>query len=138
MSDRIQWLWRESKGWVARGLITDCQAGQIRGLYPEPKAALPWGTIMFSGIGAGIAGLGIILLIKVSFQEAWWSVVREEQGTADKSSPAKLAELTQAGSWFRLEYRPPDRAACARLPEAGRIWHGRLATRAFSPLGSVD
>jgi uncharacterized membrane protein len=63
MSDRIRWLWEESKGWAAKGLISQDQADRIRGLYPEPKAALPWGTIIFSGIGAGIAGLGIILLL---------------------------------------------------------------------------
>jgi uncharacterized membrane protein len=63
MSDRIRWLWEESKGWVTKGVISQDQAERIRSLYPEPKAALPWGTIIFSGIGAGIAGLGIILLL---------------------------------------------------------------------------
>ena len=69
MSERIRWLWEESKGWVAKGLITGDQAERIRRLYPEPKAALPWGTIIFSGIGAGIAGLGIILLLAYNWQE---------------------------------------------------------------------
>lgn len=68
MSDRIQWLWRESKRWVARGLISEDQAGQIRGLYPAPKAALPWGTIIFAGFGAVTAGLGIILLLAYNWQ----------------------------------------------------------------------
>ena len=63
MSKPIQWLWEETKGWVEKGLISSDQAARIRALYPEPKAALPWGTIIFSGIGAGIAGLGIILLL---------------------------------------------------------------------------
>ena len=68
MSDRIQWLWRESKCWVARGLISEDQAGQIRGLYPAPKAAWPWGTIIFAGFGAVTAGLGIILLLAYNWQ----------------------------------------------------------------------
>ena len=63
MSERIRWLWEESKGWVETGLISPDQAGRIRALYLEPKAALPWGTIIFSSIGAAIAGLGIILLL---------------------------------------------------------------------------
>jgi uncharacterized membrane protein len=63
MSDRIRWLWEESKGWVAKGVISQDQAERIRSFYPEPKASLPWGTIIFSGIGAAIAGLGVILLL---------------------------------------------------------------------------
>jgi len=63
MSDRIRWLWEESKDWVAKGVISREQAERIRRLYSEPKTALPWGTIIFSGIGAGIAGLRIILLL---------------------------------------------------------------------------
>src|SRR5262249_2819017 len=63
MGKEIRWLWRESPQWEARGLITPEQGKQIRNLYPEPAAALPWSTILFSGLGALIAGLGIILLV---------------------------------------------------------------------------
>ncbi len=63
MGKEIRWLWAESKEWVERGLISEEQASRIRGLYPEPKAGLPWSTIIFSGLGGAIAGLGIILLI---------------------------------------------------------------------------
>ena len=63
MSKEIRWLWSESKQWVDRGLISDAQAAGIRGLYPEPKEGLPWSTIIFSGLGGAIAGLGIILLV---------------------------------------------------------------------------
>jgi uncharacterized membrane protein len=68
MSKEIRWLWRESSQWEAKGLITPEQGKQIRGLYPEPAAALPWSTIIFSGLGALIAGLGVILLIAYNWQ----------------------------------------------------------------------
>src|SRR5258708_20664697 len=63
MRKEIRWLSAESKQWVERGLISDEQASRIRGLYPDPKAGLPWSTIIFSGLGGAIAGLGIILLV---------------------------------------------------------------------------
>ena len=72
MSERIRWLWDESRQWVAKGLISEDQAGAIRRLYPEPKAALPWGMVIFSGIGAAIAGLGVILL----FAYNWHAIPR--------------------------------------------------------------
>jgi uncharacterized membrane protein len=63
MRKEIRWFWAESKKWVESGLISEDQAVRLRGLYPEPKAGLPWSTIVFSGLGGAIAGLGIILLV---------------------------------------------------------------------------
>jgi uncharacterized membrane protein len=63
MNKQVQWLMKELDGWVGRGLISQEQALQIRGLYPEAQPGLPWGTIIFSGIGAVITGLGVILLL---------------------------------------------------------------------------
>jgi len=68
MSKEVRWLWEQSDGWIAKGLISKEQAGQIRKLYPEPKAILPWGTIIFSGLGAAVAGLGVILLLAYNWQ----------------------------------------------------------------------
>ena len=77
--------------------------------------------------------------IKGNFQDSRWSVVEEGKGQSGEHNPVKLADLKQDWSArFRFEYRPPDRAACARLPKAELIWHGRLASRAFNPWGSVD
>ena len=75
MSKEIRWLWKESKQWEEKGLITGQQAEQIRRLYPEPGAPLPWSTIVFSGLGAVIGGLGIVLLMPTI-------------GTASTSSPS--------------------------------------------------
>jgi uncharacterized membrane protein len=63
MGKEIRWLWVESRQWVERGLISEDQASRLRGLYPDPKAGLPWSTIIFSGLGGAIAGLGIVLLV---------------------------------------------------------------------------
>ena len=76
---------------------------------------------------------------KVDFGNPVWSVWKQEAGKADKQGLIKLSELR--GDWsarFRLEYRAPDRAAVASLPSASLIWYGHLASRAFSPAGSVD
>jgi len=68
MSKHIQWLMEQIEVWVARGLISREQADGIRRLYPEPKAGLPWGAIIFSGIGAVILGLGVILLFAYNWE----------------------------------------------------------------------
>ncbi len=76
---------------------------------------------------------------KVGFDDPAWSVVKEEKGTADKSAPRTLSNLTQEWSGrFRFEYRAPSRAACTNLPHAALIWHGRLASRAFNTTGGID
>ena len=93
MNERIRWLWQESKGWVAKGLISEDQAERIRRLYPKPKAALPWGTIIFSGIGAAIAGLGIILLLAYN----WHAIPR---GGKLAIIFAGLAGLHTGGIWL--------------------------------------
>ena len=77
--------------------------------------------------------------IKVSLSDPQWSVISEAKGKQSTEGPVKLTDLK--GDWserFRLEYRPPDRAACANLPNGMLIWHGRLASRAFNPSGNVD
>jgi len=62
MSDHLRWLATQLEEWVVQGLLSREQALAIRRHYPEPKAALPWGMIIFTGIGAVVIGLGVILL----------------------------------------------------------------------------
>jgi uncharacterized membrane-anchored protein len=53
--------------------------------------------------------------------------------------PKPLQQL--APDWntgFRIEYRPPSAEACANLPNAKLIWHGRLRSQWFNPMGNVD
>ena len=63
MNRQIRWLRQELPGWVARGVVSPAQAGAIRALYPEPKTSLPWSMLVFSGVGAVVIGLGVVLLL---------------------------------------------------------------------------
>jgi uncharacterized membrane protein len=68
MSKHVRWLHDQLPGWENQGVISAAQAETIRRLYPEPKAALPWGMLIFSGIGSVVIGLGIILLLAYNWQ----------------------------------------------------------------------
>jgi len=57
MNRQVRWLHEQMPTWVTQGAISSAQAAAIRRLYPEPKAALPWGMLFFSGIGAVVVGL---------------------------------------------------------------------------------
>ena len=69
MSKPVRWLATESERWVRERLISAEQAIQIRSLYPEARAAAPWGLIVFCGLGAVIVGLGIILLLAYNWDD---------------------------------------------------------------------
>ena len=67
-----------------------------------------------------------------------WFVV-DIRTNAVSRQPKPLQQSPQDwNSGFRIEYRPPSAEACATLPEAKRIWHGRLRSQWFSPMGNVD
>lgn len=68
MNKHVRWLHEQLPAWVTQGLITPAQAEALRRLHPEPKAGLPWGMLIFSGIGAVVIGLGIILLLAYNWQ----------------------------------------------------------------------
>ena len=95
MSKQVRWLWEQSDRWVAKGLVSQNQAGQIRSLYPEPRALLPWGTIIFSGLGAAVAGLGVILLLAYN----WHAIPKAAKLAVIFGG---LAGLHAAGIWFFL------------------------------------
>ena len=67
-----------------------------------------------------------------------WFVVDVRTNAASRL-PAPLQQL--APDWsngFRIEYRPPPAEACAKLSNAKLIWHGRLRSQRFNPMGNVD
>jgi uncharacterized membrane-anchored protein len=67
-----------------------------------------------------------------------WFVV-DVRTNAMNSQPKALQQLAQDWSnGFRIEYRPPSAEACAKLPDAKLIWHGRLRSQWFNPMGNVD
>jgi uncharacterized membrane protein len=63
------WLYEETKRWTQNGIINNSQAEAIKGLYPLQKTDRPWGLLVFSGIGAVIIGLGIILLFAYNWDK---------------------------------------------------------------------
>jgi len=110
-----------------------------------------WGEEHWQWVAAGDAqpkpeAKHIILLkpgetrtIRVSFRDSQWLVRGSPMGDRSKVETRSLADLgDDFNARFRFEYRPPNRALCAGLPNERLIWHGRLASRAFSPAGTVD
>jgi uncharacterized membrane protein len=69
--DKISWLHSQLERWVREGIIDTAGAESIVRLYPQPqiKTSRPWALIVFSGIGAVIVGLGIILLFAYNWHE---------------------------------------------------------------------
>ena len=68
VNKHVRWLHDQLPGWVTQGVITPTQANAIRRLYPESDGALPWGMLIFSGIGAIVIGLGVVLLLAYNWQ----------------------------------------------------------------------
>ena len=62
MSKHITWLAEQIELWVKQGIVSREQATAIRSRYPDQKAGLPWGLLVFAGLGTVIVGLGVILL----------------------------------------------------------------------------
>jgi len=75
MRQPIHWLKEESKKWVTLGLVSPEQAQGILQLYPEPKSSQSWGTLIFTGIGVCMLGLGVILL----FAFNWDAISKAEK-----------------------------------------------------------
>ena len=83
----------ESERWVRDRIVSPEQAERIRALYPAAPTA-PWGMIVFSGLGAVIVGLGIILLLAFN-----WDVI-PKLGKLGLIFGA-LAGAHGAGLWLR-------------------------------------
>jgi len=67
----------------------------------------------------------------------WFVAENTTNGACAAAQPLNHVDLGW-NEMFRLEYRAPAPAACAALPHRDVIWHGRLASRAFSGSGRVD
>jgi uncharacterized membrane-anchored protein len=82
---------------------------------------------------------GQIHAIKIAFDQPLWTIAKGELDSSGNPRLVSLSGLTNDWSArFRFEYRPPDPAASASLPNAALIWHGRLPSRAFNPAGNLD
>lgn len=67
-TSNIRWLEGELKKWVTGGIIDEGRAQTIRDLYPI-EASHPWAVILFSGIGAVIVGLGVVLMFAYNWHD---------------------------------------------------------------------
>ncbi len=66
---QVEWLWREVDQWVRDGVVSETQKVEILGRYPAAVSSVAWGTIIFSSLGAVIAGLGVILLLAYNWAD---------------------------------------------------------------------
>ncbi len=81
---------------------------------------------------------GQVLTNRFEFSNPYWFVVEDTTNKVDAvATPLSHADLDWR-AMFRLEYRAPEPAVCTALPHGDVIWHGRLASRAFSGDGRVD
>ena len=67
--DKIRWLGNQLSRWVSENIIDETTADKIRRLYPPSKTSRPWAMIVFSGIGACVIGLGVILLFAYNWAD---------------------------------------------------------------------
>lgn len=76
---------------------------------------------------------GDVHKVRVDFSDPAWFVVKAG------GQPKSLSEVTD-NNWnvrYRLVYRPPSKEECSRLKDASLVWHGSIASRAFSG-GRID
>ena len=69
MSNPTRWLFAEIERWTNDKIISEDQAAQIRALYPASAPGRSWGLILFTGLGAVVIGLGVILLLAYNWSE---------------------------------------------------------------------
>ena len=69
MSKQTRWLFAEIERWTKEEIVTRDQAARLRALYPDTAPRVSWGLIVFSGLGAIVVGLGVILLLAYNWSE---------------------------------------------------------------------
>jgi uncharacterized membrane protein len=99
MSKPTRWLFGELERWKRERIITEEQAGLIRALYPDTTKRSSWGLILFSGLGAAVIGLGVILLLAYNWQD-----IPKFGKLALIFGSMALAHAT--GLWLRWKSRP--------------------------------
>jgi hypothetical protein len=78
---------------------------------------------------------GGIHTFEIDFGDPRWSISKGDR--PDTVKPLSDLNLDW-NARFRFVYRPPGQKAARSLPNANLIWHGELATRAFSAGAVVD
>ncbi|MFA6187247.1 MAG: DUF2157 domain-containing protein [Phycisphaerae bacterium] len=68
-NEKIQWLHSQIQDWVRLGIIDAACGESIGNLYPPQKPSRSWAMLIFSGLGAVIIGLGVILLFAYNWDK---------------------------------------------------------------------
>jgi hypothetical protein len=116
-------------------LVSDVQWGEAHWQWvsaeaPQPKPEAGYVVLLKPGETH---------TIRINFRDPRWFVRGSLLADKARVETKSLADLDDDfNARFRFEYRPPSRSDSAGLPNAQLIWHGRLATRAFTPAGSID
>jgi hypothetical protein len=77
--------------------------------------------------------------VEIDLTRPEWFVSRVTKAGDVPEAPQPIASLVDSwDAWFRFEYAPPTREACAGLPHAEEIRHAPLRSRSFGAAGGVD
>ena len=116
MSKPTRWLLAEIDRWTKDNLISTDQAAQLRALYPlgESKS---WGLMIFSGLGAAVIGLGVILLLAYN----WAEIPKAGKLALILSS---IIGAHSGGLWLRWKPRDPQRDLGEALSVLGTMLFG--------------
>jgi len=68
-NEKIRWLHNQIQDWVRLGIIDAACGESIGKLYPPQKSSRSWALLIFSGLGAVIIGLGVILLFAYNWDK---------------------------------------------------------------------
>ncbi|MEO6005868.1 MAG: DUF2157 domain-containing protein [Opitutus sp.] len=116
MSKPTRWLLAEIDRWTKGGLISSEQATQLRALYPVEETK-SWGLLIFSGLGAAVIGLGVILLLAYNWAEI------PKAGKLGLVLGSIIAAHT-VGLWLRWKARDPQRDVGEALSVLGTMLFG--------------
>ena len=68
-NEKISWLHSQIQDWVRLGIIDAACGESITKLYPPQKSSRSWALLIFSGLGAVVIGLGVILLFAYNWDK---------------------------------------------------------------------
>jgi uncharacterized membrane-anchored protein len=104
-----------------------------RGYYAPVKRSAPPAPVAANVI---VLPPNLSYQVRLDFTRPEWFVIKDAVEGVAPTGPVSLESLAdEFGSWFRVEYVPPTKDACAGLPNAELIRHRRLRSRGFNPAG---
>lgn len=99
---QVDWLRGEIEQWAREGLLNESQKATLLERYPARAAGTAWGTILFSSLGAVIAGLGIILLLAYN-----WDAIGKIEKLALVAGSVLIAHIVGLKLFWDADRRRP-------------------------------